>query len=47
MKVFLSSTYLDLIEHRKAAPTLLSFRRGVGDEVPWPQKNLSPYSLLF
>ena len=34
MKVFLSSTYNDLIEHRKAALTPLSFRRGAGGEVP-------------
>jgi hypothetical protein len=34
MKVFLSSTYNDLIEHRKAAPTPLFLGRGAGGEVP-------------
>jgi hypothetical protein len=33
MKVFLCSTYIDLIEHRPAAQTPLSCGRGAGGEV--------------
>jgi hypothetical protein len=32
MKVFISSTYKDLIEHRQAVLTPLSCRRGAGGE---------------